>query len=610
MDAPIGLFILWGNSFHLINYNWESSPSITYKGTMDWLHFFFCWMDTCKQQSMKQRILTFLFVVLISLLPLSVSATPDSDSLNTYSPEMVDLVKRIYSTHTLLNNLSLEKQGMFFVRTELTPIPSLCIGYGGIYQVFASFGHGLISGLNYGMIGYRSRFFGGYKWSMSFEVRGGVGTHDFSSLGATGGIDLLYSYKNFDFKCLGFAFRFSKKYGFDEGDLSIGVCYNFRSKKYWDYKLEQYAEQVGWEKARGYDKPKTNPLYNNTPRTEPCLPHTKYGPRSYVDLESLIDKQNDGIVGIYEDVVSGGYELAVIKHGGDYRVIYLSGGNSRCWEFAHLKAELRSSANKGIYKATWYLKNFSTTNNCIVTFDGVTMDVNMLGGHNVYLKMYPKEGSATPKLEPKEEGWYGGTGWALGQGYLVTNYHVIKGSKKILVKGVKGDFSVDYSAIVAAKDEINDIAVLKITDNRFDGFGKIPYAVSTRTANGGEEVFVLGYPLTQQLGNNIKITGGMINATTGYQDEVSTYQISAQVDHGSSGSPMFDNQGNVIGIIQGGTRITENANYAIKTYYLKLLIESAGLNIKLPANNTISNLPRDEKKNRAEKFVFRIEVLK
>ena len=44
--------------------------------------------------------------------------------------------------------------------------------------------------------------------------------------------------------------------------------------------------------------------------------------------------------------------------------------------------------------------------------------------------------------------------------------------------------------------------------------------------------------------------------------------------------------------------------------YLKLLIESAGLNIKLPANNTISNLPRDEKKNRAEKFVFRIEVLK
>ena len=170
-----------------------------------------------------------------------------------------------------------------------------------------------------------------------------------------------------------------------------------------------------------------------------------------------------------------------------------------------------------------------------------------------------------------------------------------------------------YSVEVVATDKTNDIAVLKITDHRFKGFGTIPYAVSSRIADKGEGVFVLGYPMTQVLGNEVKYTAGEINSRTGFQGDVATYQISAPVTHGNSGGPMFDNRGNVIGIVNSGItdkEIAENVGYAIKISYLKILIESAGLNITLPQNNTIANLSKQEKIKKVEKFVYYIECSK
>ena len=74
---------------------------------------------------------------------------------------------------------------------------------------------------------------------------------------------------------------------------------------------------------------------------------------------------------------------------------------------------------------------------------------------------------------------------------------------------------------------------------------------------------------------------------------------------------MFDNKGNVIGIVVGGLNkhlnLAENVGYAIKTSYLKILIENAGLNIALPNNNTISTLSLPEKVKRVKNFVYYIE---
>ena len=183
-------------------------------------------------------------------------------------------------------------------------------------------------------------------------------------------------------------------------------------------------------------------------------------------------------------------------------------------------------------------------------------------------------------------------------------------AKTISVKGLKGDMNTGYTAEVVATDKVNDIAILRITDSRFTGFGTIPYAVQQRMADVGEDVFVLGYPLTQALGNEIKLTNGIISSRTGYQGNIATYQMSAPVQPGNSGGPMFDNKGNVIGIVVAGVPGAENVGYAIKTSYLNILIESAGLNIKLPSNNTISTLSLAEKVKRVKNFVFYIECSK
>ncbi len=203
-----------------------------------------------------------------------------------------------------------------------------------------------------------------------------------------------------------------------------------------------------------------------------------------------------------------------------------------------------------------------------------------------------------------------GTGYAIGNGFIVTNNHVAEGAKSISIKGIKGDMNTGYTAEVVATDKTNDIAILKITDQNFKGFGTIPYAVQQRMADVGEDVFVLGYPLTQALGNEIKLTNGIVSSRTGYQGDVSTYQMSAPVQPGNSGGPMFDSKGNVIGIVVAGVPGAENVGYAIKTSYLKILIESAGLNIKFPANNTISTLSLAEKVKRVKNFVFYIECSK
>ena len=205
---------------------------------------------------------------------------------------------------------------------------------------------------------------------------------------------------------------------------------------------------------------------------------------------------------------------------------------------------------------------------------------------------------------------WSGTGWAIGCNYIVTNNHVTDGARTIKIRGVGGDGNASYTAKVVAIDKVNDLAVLKIDDYRFSGFGSIPYAVKSNMAEVGEDVFVLGYPLTQYMGDEIKLTNGIISSRTGYQGDVANYQISAPIQPGNSGGPMFDSKGNVIGIVVAGVPGADNVGYAIKISYLKILIESAGLNITFPTNNTVATLSLAEQVKRVKKFVFYIECSK
>lgn len=324
-----------------------------------------------------------------------------------------------------------------------------------------------------------------------------------------------------------------------------------------------------------------------------------------ITVKSNVDNNNDGICGIYEATNDLGYTLGCVKQNDEYRLVYLSSKeNMSWWQIGDTKAILRPSSTRGLFKARWYMADKTLNDNCYVVFERGSMKIIIGNDETFYIKMYPT--SSSPKIEkPIDETWEG-TGFALASGYIVTNYHVIENAKSIIIKGVNGDFSNQYHATVVAVDKNNDLAILQIMDEHFKDFGTIPYNVKIGNSDVGEDIFVLGYPLSSTMGDEIKLTTGVISSKTGFQGDVSLYQISAPVQPGNSGGPLFDNNGNLIGIISSKHRGAENVSYAIKSSYLKNLIDSSVSAAILPNNNRIAGLPLTGKVKSLKNFVFMV----
>lgn len=312
---------------------------------------------------------------------------------------------------------------------------------------------------------------------------------------------------------------------------------------------------------------------------------------------------NDGICGIYEASEESSYKLGCVKQNGEYLLIYLgSSENMSWWQVGDIKAKLYPSATTGMFKADWIMANKTSNSNCYICFDGGSMKTILDREETFYLKMYP---SSSTNITLKAEKW-SGTGFALNNGYIATNYHVIENAKNIKVLGIKGNLNTEYDATVISTDKYNDLAIIKINDTRFNGFGSIPYCVKTKTSEVGENVFVLGYPLTLTMGDEIKLSTGIVSAKTGFQGDVSLYQISAPLQPGNSGGPLFDNNGNLIGIVNSKHRGTENVSYAIKAAYLNNLAESSLNASILPSRNFVSGLSLSEKVKKLKSFTFMI----
>lgn len=332
-------------------------------------------------------------------------------------------------------------------------------------------------------------------------------------------------------------------------------------------------------------------------------------------IRQFAKTHNDGICGIYEGINGEKYKLGCIKENGEYKFIYLNGVHENCWWHpSDVKARLRSSATKGLFKADWLMLFRYVNSDVYVNFNGATMDVFINGGKDSYLKMYPPIGNNNASsstnnniYEPPFYAKWSGSGFALNNGYICTNHHVIDGANNIKIYGVKGNFNIGYNARVVLSDSHNDLAVLKINDSRFSGFGTIPYRVKTNMAEVGESCFVLGYPMTATMGDEIKLTTGVVSAKSGFQGDLSLYQISAPIQPGNSGGPLFDNNGNLIGIVNSKHTGAENVGYAIKASYLSNLIQSGSLSGLLPQSNTISGQNLSGKVKSVKNYVYLIK---
>ena len=188
--------------------------------------------------------------------------------------------------------------------------------------------------------------------------------------------------------------------------------------------------------------------------------------------------------------------------------------------------------------------------------------------------------------QPKARPWQSyGSGVVLTEdGYVVTNHHVVEDASDVEIGLVENNKIRYYSGEIISKDVNNDLALVRISDNSFKGFGRIPYNVEIDQASVGKEVFALGYPLKALLGDELKFTNGRISARSGAQGDISKYQMTVPLQPGNSGGPVFDFDGNLVGIAQGGIKydVAENVAYCVKTTYVKSLVESLPDKFSLP----------------------------
>jgi len=196
------------------------------------------------------------------------------------------------------------------------------------------------------------------------------------------------------------------------------------------------------------------------------------------------------------------------------------------------------------------------------------------------------------RKDPKNSGAYG-TGFFIStDGYIVTNYHVVKNSKKITCSIA----TKSYEAKVVKYDEKIDLALLKI-----DAVST-PLEIANYISPVGSSVYTLGFPQPETQGFNSKFTDGTVSSLSGLGDKDSNIQISVPVQPGNSGGPLVNNKGHIAGVIVSklATPDAQNVNYAIKgSFLLNFLKDTPKLQINLAKNSELESLKTE---NIAEKL--------
>lgn len=332
------------------------------------------------------------------------------------------------------------------------------------------------------------------------------------------------------------------------------------------------------------------------------------------ELKTYFDNNKlDKLEGIYS--VLGGLsgtacyplsdKIGIKKIGNNYSILKL-GDHFIEYNTGHDLGTIQATGNPNIF-----MHDIAFQGGGMVYFDEAGMlnfdwEVTFVGSKQ-YLKLYPTWSTNATTID--KDIFTTGTGFAISQkGIVVTNQHVIEDANDIEI-GVPVDGILKYyKGEVLFEDKKNDIAILQILDSDFKELSDIPYTILNEVSAIGESVFTLGYPLTNSMGENIKLTNGIISSITGYNDDQNSYQISAPINPGSSGSPLFDEKGNLIGIINAKHSKAENANYAIKSPYLLNLMRVLVANDDIRKQNSLANLSLPDQAKIIEKFVFLIKV--
>jgi TPR repeat protein len=157
----------------------------------------------------------------------------------------------------------------------------------------------------------------------------------------------------------------------------------------------------------------------------------------------------------------------------------------------------------------------------------------------------------------------------------ITNHHVIESCKEVHAEGREGIVKVITS------DLINDIALIQLS-----GAANVTAVIASEPAGlrQGEDVIVYGFPLNSILSSGGNLKPGVVSALTGLGNNTNQIQITASIQPGSSGSPVLNKKGEVVGVVsmklddskmaKATGQIGQNINFAVSGQTLKTFLDT------------------------------------
>ncbi len=298
-------------------------------------------------------------------------------------------------------------------------------------------------------------------------------------------------------------------------------------------------------------------------------------PTDYAEFAKYLDQRRgrDPFEGIW--ITSGNdYTLGMVRDDGDPRYRYKAfiletkRGN---WKPGEIKIKF-TNLNNGLAIGSYFLGNKRESG---VTFEAtpdflVSLPDAGVSGRILLTKIYPSQGG------PASGGPSSGSAWHVGNGFFVTNAHVIEGGGALKLTVGR---SV-HNAHLVAQDKKLDLAIVKIAD----GAPPLPAIPLASDVKQGRNIFAVGFPLGKMLGEGVKITNGIVSALEGFGGDPTVLGITAAVQPGNSGGPVIDEDGRVVGVVVSKLRNAENVNYAVKVDYLLPLLKQVGAPASFASN--------------------------
>lgn len=177
-------------------------------------------------------------------------------------------------------------------------------------------------------------------------------------------------------------------------------------------------------------------------------------------------------------------------------------------------------------------------------------------------------------------------------GRVLTNNHVVQQCNSYQVIDSANNV---LSAKLLATDAVNDLALLGV-DKRYSTIASVR---ADATPKLGESIVVVGYPLASLLGTSPTVGFGHVSSLTGIRNNKAQMQISVPVQRGNSGGPVFDQSGNVIGVVTSKLDalkihertgdLPQNVNFAIRGDVMRAFLEYNRVNFLAARNAKLEN---------------------